>query len=37
MKKLPKIGLLYLDYVLRFFDMSNFKGWDGNIESVVYH
>jgi len=37
MKKLPKIGLLYLDYVLRFFDKSNFKGWDNKIESVVYH
>ena len=24
--KLPKIGLLYLDFVLRFFDKSNFKG-----------
>ncbi len=37
MKKLPKIGLLYLDYVLRFFDKSNFKGWSDRIESVVYH
>ncbi len=37
MKKLPKIGLLYLDYVLRFFDKSNFKGWNDKIESVVYH
>lgn len=37
MKKLPKIGLLYLDYVLRFFDKSNFKGWSDKIESVVYH
>jgi glutathione synthase/RimK-type ligase-like ATP-grasp enzyme len=36
-KKLPKIGLLYLDYVLRFFDKSNFKGWPDKIESVVYH
>ncbi len=35
--KLPKIGLLYLDYVLRFFDRSNFKGWPDKIESVVYH
>ncbi len=36
-KKLPKIGLLYLDYVLRFFDKSNFNGWTDEIESVVYH
>ena len=36
-KKLPKIGLLYLDYVLRFFDRSNFKGWPDKIETVVYH
>ena len=37
MKKLPKIGFLYLDYVLRFFDKSNFKGWPEKIESVTYH
>ncbi len=37
MKKLPKIGLLYLDYVLRFFDKSNFKGWPDKIETVTYH
>jgi len=37
MKKLPKLGFLYLDYVLRFFDHSNFKGWPEKIESVVYH
>jgi len=36
-KKLPKIGLLYLDYVLRFFDKSNFKGWPDKIETVIYH
>jgi len=36
-KRLPKIGLLYLDYVLRFFDRSNFKGWPNKIETVVYH
>lgn len=36
-KKLPKIGFLYLDHVLRFFDKSNFKGWPDPIESVVYH
>ncbi|MFD2177462.1 ATP-grasp domain-containing protein [Veronia pacifica] len=36
-KKLPKIGLLYLDYVLRFFDKSNFKGWPDKIETVTYH
>jgi glutathione synthase/RimK-type ligase-like ATP-grasp enzyme len=34
---LPKLGLLYLDYVLRFFDKSNFKGWPDRIETVVYH
>ncbi len=34
---LPKIGLLYLDYVLRFFDRSNFKGWPDTIETVTYH
>lgn len=37
MKKLPKVGFLYLDYVLRFFDKSNFKGWPEKIESVTYH
>lgn len=36
-KKLPKIGMLYLDYVLRFFDKSNFKGWPDKIETVTYH
>lgn len=36
-QKLPKIGLLYLDYVLRFFDRSNFRGWPDTIETVVYH
>ncbi len=36
-KKLPKIGLLYLDYVLRFFDRSNFRGWPDKIETVTYH
>ena len=35
--KLPKLGLLYLDHVLRFFDKSNFKGWPDKIETVVYH
>jgi glutathione synthase/RimK-type ligase-like ATP-grasp enzyme len=35
--KLPKIGLLYLDYVLRFFDKSNFRGWPDKIEVVTYH
>lgn len=34
---LPKIGLLYLDHVLRFFDKSNFKGWPDKIETVTYH
>jgi hypothetical protein len=33
----PKIGLLYLDHVLRFFDKSNFKGWPDKIEIVTYH
>ena len=36
-QKLPKIGLLYLDYVLRFFDKSNFRGWPDKIETVTYH
>ena len=36
-KKLPKVGLLYLDYVLRFFDKSNFRGWPDKIEVVTYH
>ncbi len=36
-EKLPKIGMLYLDYVLRFFDKSNFRGWPDKIESVTYH
>ncbi len=36
-KDLPKLGFLYLDYVLRFFDYSNFKGWPNKIESVTYH
>lgn len=37
MSKLPKLGFLYLDYVLRFFDKSNFKGWPEKIETVTYH
>ena len=36
-KKLPKIGMLYLDFVLRFFDKSNFRGWPDKIETVTYH
>jgi glutathione synthase/RimK-type ligase-like ATP-grasp enzyme len=36
-QKLPRIGLLYLDYVLQFFDKSNFRGWPDRIETVVYH
>ncbi len=36
-KELPKIGLLYLDHVLRFFDRSNFKGWPNKIDIVTYH
>jgi len=35
--KLPRLGLLYLDHVLRFFDKSNFRGWPDKIETVVYH
>ena len=35
--KLPKIGMLYLDFVLRFFDKSNFRGWPDKIETVTYH
>ena len=33
----PKIGLLYLDHVLQFFNTSNFKGWPDKIEIVTYH
>lgn len=36
-EKLPKLGLLYLVHVLRFFDKSNFKGWPNKIETVAYH
>ena len=36
-KQLPTLGLLYMDYVLRFFDKSNFKGWPEKIETVTYH
>jgi len=36
-QKLPKLGMLYMDYVLRFFDKSNFKGWPDKIEVVTYH
>ena len=36
-QKLPTVGFLYLDYVLRFFDYSNFKGWPDKIENVTYH
>jgi len=36
-RELPKLGFLYLDYVLRFFDHSNFKGWPNKIETVTYH
>lgn len=34
---LPRLGFLYLDYVMRFFNESNFKGWPERIEHVVYH
>ncbi len=33
----PKLGFLYLDHVMRFFDYSNFKGWPDKIEQVTYH
>jgi hypothetical protein len=36
-KALPKVGFLYLDYVLRFFDHSNFRGWPDKIETATYH
>ncbi len=36
-KELPTLGFLYLDYVLRFFDHSNFRGWPNKIETVTYH
>jgi len=36
-KKLPTLGFLYMDYVLRFFDHSNFKGWPNKIEIATYH
>ena len=36
-KPRPKLGFLYLDHVLRFFDYSNFKGWPDKIEQVTYH
>jgi ribonuclease HI len=36
-KDLPRLGFLYLDHVLRFFDHSNFKGWPNKIETVIYH
>ncbi len=36
-KQLPRLGFLYMDYVLRFFDYSNFKGWPNKIETVTYH
>ena len=36
-QKLPKLGFLYMDYVLRFFDYSNFRGWPDKIETATYH
>jgi glutathione synthase/RimK-type ligase-like ATP-grasp enzyme len=36
-KDLPTLGFLYMDYVLRFFDHSNFKGWPNKIETATYH
>lgn len=33
----PKLGFLYFDYVLQFFNKSNFKGWPEKIETVTYH
>lgn len=35
-KRLPKLGFLYMDFVLRFFNHSNFKGWPNKIEEVTY-
>ncbi len=35
--ELPKIAFLYLDYVMRFFDHSNFKGWPNKIHTITYH
>ena len=35
-KPLPKLGFLYLNHVLRFFDHSNFRGWPNRIEEVTY-
>ncbi len=37
MTKLPKLGLIYLDHVWRFFTPSNFQGWPDPIETVTYH
>jgi glutathione synthase/RimK-type ligase-like ATP-grasp enzyme len=36
-QKRPKLGLLYMDYVMQFFNKSNFKGWPDKIETVTYH
>ncbi|OQX11957.1 MAG: hypothetical protein BWK73_16325 [Thiothrix lacustris] len=36
MTKLPKLGLIYLQHVWRFFDASNFKGWPEPIAIVTY-
>ncbi|MDA9556485.1 hypothetical protein N9R79_03145 [Vibrio sp.] len=35
--KRPKLGLLYMDHVLRFFDRTNFRGWPDKIEIATYH
>jgi len=35
--RLPRIGLFYLDNVLRFFNRSNFPNWPDPIEIVQYH
>lgn len=35
--QLPKLGFVYLDHVMRFFDKSNFKGWPDKIAQVTYH
>ncbi|MDP4985193.1 ATP-grasp domain-containing protein [Pseudoalteromonas tunicata] len=35
-RALPKLGFLYLNHVMRFFDKSNFKGWPDKIEQVTY-
>ncbi len=35
--KRPKLGFLYLDHVLQFFNRSNFTKWPDPIDQVTYH